>query len=52
MSYDFLLMLFVALATNHVLIAYFVDHHSQVLSTGQVPAEFAVPKPDANMKHG
>lgn len=26
-----------------------MDHRGQVLSTGQVPAEFAVPKPDANM---
>ena len=26
-----------------------MDHRAQVLSTGHVPAEFAVPKPDANM---
>lgn len=26
-----------------------MDHRAQVLSSGQVPAEFAVPKPDANM---
>jgi hypothetical protein len=32
--------------TNLVL---FVDHRAQVLRTGQVPAEFAVPKPDEKM---
>jgi hypothetical protein len=26
-----------------------VGHGGQALSTGQVPAEFAMPKPDANM---
>ena len=32
-----------------MLIACFVDHGGQALNTGQVPAEFAMPKPDANM---
>ena len=36
-------------AYNRVLIACFVDHGGQALNTGQVPAEFAMPKPDTNM---